>query len=138
MEPCFNPALEQQAIGRVHRLGQKREVEIIRLIQKDSIESRIITYLERKYGSSSTTPKTEPIAKCKNQKQVDKANKANDEPEIHNATGSTKNQVSDEIGLVGNVSRDKASMMLSDFDLLFGAAPMKDEENEMMTDSVQI
>ena len=53
MEPCFNPALEYQAVGRVHRLGQKREVEIVRLLVKDSIETRIRAFLEHKYGGSS-------------------------------------------------------------------------------------
>jgi hypothetical protein len=38
MEPSFNPALEAQAIGRCHRLGQKRPVETIRLIAKGSFE----------------------------------------------------------------------------------------------------
>jgi SNF2 family DNA or RNA helicase len=42
IEPALNAALEAQAIGRVHRLGQKRQVEIIRLIVKDSIETRIL------------------------------------------------------------------------------------------------
>ena len=26
LEPCLNPALEAQAIGRVHRMGQTRKV----------------------------------------------------------------------------------------------------------------
>jgi len=42
MEPSFNPAVEAQAsIERVHRLGQKRNVKIIRLVMKDSVEIRI-------------------------------------------------------------------------------------------------
>ena len=52
MEPGFNPALEQQAIGRVHHLGQTREVEIVRLLVKDSIETRIQVYLNKKYGKA--------------------------------------------------------------------------------------
>jgi hypothetical protein len=55
MEPCFNPALEAQAIGRVHRLGQKRNVEIVRFVMKDSVESRIVKMLEKKYGGSTTS-----------------------------------------------------------------------------------
>jgi SWI/SNF-related matrix-associated actin-dependent regulator of chromatin subfamily A3 len=39
MEPCFNPALEAQAIGRVYRLGQQRRVETIRLLMNDSVDS---------------------------------------------------------------------------------------------------
>jgi len=55
MEPCFNPALEAQAIGRVHRLGQKRAVTITHLVMEDSVETRIRTMLEKKYGSASAT-----------------------------------------------------------------------------------
>ena len=55
MEPGFNPALEKQAIGRVHRLGQKREVEIIRLLVKDSVETRIRKFLKHKYGEDASS-----------------------------------------------------------------------------------
>ena len=33
-EPAWNPAIEQQAIDRVHRLGQTSDVEVIRYIAK--------------------------------------------------------------------------------------------------------
>jgi SWI/SNF-related matrix-associated actin-dependent regulator of chromatin subfamily A3 len=65
MEPCFNPALEAQAIGRVHRLGQKRSVEIIRLLMQDSVDSRMVEMLEKKYGKldgSETNDKTDADA----------------------------------------------------------------------------
>lgn len=52
MEPSFNPAVEAQAIGRVHRLGQKRKVEVIRLVMKNSVEIRILKMLKKKYGNS--------------------------------------------------------------------------------------
>ena len=55
MEPCFNPALEAQAIGRVHRLGQKRRVEIVRLIMQDSVETRLRKMLEKKFGAETPT-----------------------------------------------------------------------------------
>jgi DNA repair protein RAD5 len=32
MDPWWNPAIEEQAIGRVHRLGQKKEVEAVKFI----------------------------------------------------------------------------------------------------------
>jgi SNF2 family DNA or RNA helicase len=53
MEPCFNPALEAQAVGRVHRLGQKRSVDIVRLVMEESVEVRIPEMLEKKYGLNS-------------------------------------------------------------------------------------
>jgi len=41
IEPQWNPAVENQAIGRVLRLGQEREVKVTRYIMKDTIEENI-------------------------------------------------------------------------------------------------
>ena len=42
MEPQYNPGVEQQAIDRVHRLGQQRSVEIVHFIMKDSVEEALL------------------------------------------------------------------------------------------------
>ena len=47
MEPQFNPASEQQAVDRVHRLGQKREVFTYRYIMNASFEEKMLD-LQRK------------------------------------------------------------------------------------------
>lgn len=47
MEPQFNPAAEAQAVDRVHRLGQTREVFISRFIMQNSFEERMLA-LQRK------------------------------------------------------------------------------------------
>ena len=47
MEPQFNPAAEAQAVDRVHRLGQTREVFVTRFIMEDSFEDRMLI-LQRK------------------------------------------------------------------------------------------
>lgn len=47
MEPQFNPAMENQAVDRVYRLGQKRDVVTMRFIIKDSFEVRMLE-LQRK------------------------------------------------------------------------------------------
>lgn len=44
----WNPAVLEQRIGRVHRHGQKRNVNIINLISKDSIEERMLDVLKFK------------------------------------------------------------------------------------------
>ena len=47
MEPQFNPAAEAQAIDRIHRLGQKREVFTYRYIMEKSFEEKMLD-LQRK------------------------------------------------------------------------------------------
>lgn len=42
LDPWWNPAVEDQAAARAHRLGQQRTVNVYRLIVKDSIEEKII------------------------------------------------------------------------------------------------
>lgn len=76
MEPCLNPALEAQAIGRVHRLGQKRPVEVTRLIVKDSVESRIVQMIEKKYGRANPgegTVSTQDTSNAAESLKTDKA-----------------------------------------------------------------
>lgn len=41
IEPWWNPAVENQATDRVHRLGQKKDIQVYRLIMKDSVEEKI-------------------------------------------------------------------------------------------------
>lgn len=38
LEPQWNPAVEDQALARVHRMGQRKPVVTIRYIMRDSIE----------------------------------------------------------------------------------------------------
>ena len=44
----WNPAVEDQAINRAHRIGQKSQVIVTRFISKDTIEERINRVLEEK------------------------------------------------------------------------------------------
>jgi SNF2 family DNA or RNA helicase len=48
LDPWWNPATEDQAIDRVHRLGQTKPVEVTRFIVNGSIEERILELQERK------------------------------------------------------------------------------------------
>ena len=43
LDPWWNPAVEDQASDRAHRIGQERPVTIYRLIMQDSIEERIVS-----------------------------------------------------------------------------------------------
>ncbi len=48
LDPWWNPAVEDQASDRAHRIGQTRPVTIYRLIVKDSIEEGIVALHRRK------------------------------------------------------------------------------------------
>lgn len=114
MEPSFNPALKAQAIGRVHRLGQKRNVEIVRFVMKDSVESRILEMLEKKYGASTAS---------------------NDDDE----DGIKKPEMA---SLVGSIHTDRTAVLGEEFDILFGtggspsASSEGEAEVEMEADAV--
>ena len=48
LDPWWNVAAENQASDRTHRIGQTRNVEVIRLIAGDSIEQRVVELQEIK------------------------------------------------------------------------------------------
>jgi superfamily II DNA or RNA helicase len=48
LDPWWNPAVEDQAADRAHRLGQTRPVLVYRLVAQDTVEERILALQERK------------------------------------------------------------------------------------------
>jgi SNF2 family DNA or RNA helicase len=48
LDPWWNPAAENQAIDRSHRIGQKRTVFYYKFITQDSIEEKILALQQRK------------------------------------------------------------------------------------------
>jgi superfamily II DNA or RNA helicase len=52
LDPWWNPAAEDQAIARAHRIGQTRPVNAIRFISRDTIEEKIRAMQERKKALS--------------------------------------------------------------------------------------
>ncbi|KAH6629586.1 DNA repair protein rad5 [Boeremia exigua] len=55
MEPQFNPAAEAQAVDRVHRLGQDREVTIKRFIMEHSFEEKMLELQNKKKALADIT-----------------------------------------------------------------------------------
>ena len=45
-EPAWNPAIEQQAIDRVHRLGQTCDVQVIRYIAKGTLSNNFVLIVD--------------------------------------------------------------------------------------------
>ncbi|TFH20671.1 MAG: DEAD/DEAH box helicase, partial [Myxococcales bacterium] len=48
LDPWWNPAVEDQAADRAHRIGQDRPVMVYRLVAKDTVEERVLDLQERK------------------------------------------------------------------------------------------
>jgi SNF2 family DNA or RNA helicase len=48
VDPWWNPAVEQQAIDRTHRIGQTKNIFAYRMICKDTVEDKILKLQERK------------------------------------------------------------------------------------------
>jgi superfamily II DNA or RNA helicase len=69
-DPWWNPATEDQAMGRAHRIGQLRPVTVYRLVTKGSVEERIVELHHDKRalaesileeGEASALPSTEDL-----------------------------------------------------------------------------
>jgi SNF2 family DNA or RNA helicase len=48
LDPWWNPAVEDQAADRAHRIGQERPVLVHRLVAQDTVEERILALQESK------------------------------------------------------------------------------------------
>ena len=48
MDPWWNPAAEQQAVDRIHRIGQNKEVHVYRLVAEGTIEEKVMQLKESK------------------------------------------------------------------------------------------
>jgi SNF2 family DNA or RNA helicase len=48
VDPWWNPAVEQQAIDRTHRIGQTKNIFAYRMICKDTVEEKIMLLKEKK------------------------------------------------------------------------------------------
>ncbi|KAK6462634.1 ATPase/DNA helicase [Scheffersomyces coipomensis] len=48
MDPWWSPSIEDQAIDRIHRIGQNNTVKVVRFIMENSIEIKMLKIQERK------------------------------------------------------------------------------------------
>lgn len=58
IDPWWNPAVENQAIDRVHRIGQDKHVIAVRMICKDTLEEKMMKIQESKRELSHDLVKT--------------------------------------------------------------------------------
>ncbi|KAH7343013.1 SNF2 family N-terminal domain-containing protein [Rhexocercosporidium sp. MPI-PUGE-AT-0058] len=62
MEPQWNPMMEEQALCRVHRMGQTKDVTTIRYRIRDSFEEKVVIIQERKKDLAALTFSNERIS----------------------------------------------------------------------------
>ena len=58
-DPWWNPAVEDQATDRAHRIGQKRTVYSIKLITKGTVEEKVVAMQQHKKGIIDSTLTTD-------------------------------------------------------------------------------
>lgn len=52
LDPWWNPSIEEQAIDRAYRIGQTRDVTVIRMITENTIEQKIVQLQDKKRNIS--------------------------------------------------------------------------------------
>jgi SNF2 family DNA or RNA helicase len=52
LDPWWNPAVEEQAADRAHRIGQERPVFVYRMVAENTVEERILALQEKKRSVS--------------------------------------------------------------------------------------
>ncbi len=70
-DPWWNPAVEDQATDRAHRIGQKKTVSVYRLIAKDSVEEKILQLSAKKRELVTNVLNTEAPLKGLTKQDVD-------------------------------------------------------------------
>ena len=61
-EPWWNPAVEDQATAREHRIGQKKTVYVMKMIAAGTIEEKVLAMQRRKQAVISATVTTTDAA----------------------------------------------------------------------------
>ena len=61
-DPWWNPAVENQATDRAHRIGQKKKVYVVKLIASDTIEEKVLALQRRKEAVIAATVSTSDAA----------------------------------------------------------------------------
>ena len=54
-DPWWNPAVEDQATDRAHRIGQKRTVYSIKLIAEHTVEEKVLAMQQKKQAVINAT-----------------------------------------------------------------------------------
>ena len=70
MDPWWSPSIEDQAIDRIHRIGQNETVKVVRFIMENSIETKMLKIQERKSKLGSCCRRRRRKTKTKNRRNT--------------------------------------------------------------------
>lgn len=70
MDPAWNPAMDAQAVDRVHRIGQTKEVKVYRMICAGALEDKMFRLQIYKQGLTKTTLEMERQLRLFNEKEL--------------------------------------------------------------------
>jgi superfamily II DNA/RNA helicase len=103
LEPALNPALEDQAVGRAWRMGQRREVKVVRFYVKGSVEEQIMEVVKiRQTGVAGAAA----------------ANANNDDQDAPGRRGQYRPHIRVE-DQAGSIKEDKQNLRLNELQALF-------------------
>ena len=142
----FECSLFYSVLFVLKQILQKRNVEIVRLVVSNSFESRMMTFLQKKYGltfgeekSSSKQNAPENNADEDDKDDDDSEDSDDDLKDVKAEKVGKKKKVAakviDEVckvvgGVTGNLNMEKAQVMTEEFDLLFGVSDRLAEAEE--------
>lgn len=61
LDDWWNPAVEDQAMGRAHRIGQQNNVHVIRLVCRDTVEEKLLLLQRKKQYTFDLFSKTKGV-----------------------------------------------------------------------------
>ena len=111
LEPALNPALEEQAIGRAWRMGQKRPVIVKKLYVKGSVEESIMEVVRRRQGPAALAASTAAASPSQARQQQQQQQ----QPIGLNAIARR----GAEQELAGHIQADRQNLKLAELELLF-------------------
>jgi len=98
LEPALNPAIEEQAIGRAWRMGQRRPVKVMRFYVQGSVEERIREVVKQRMAGAAA-PSTAPAWES-----------------AYDERSRSKIRTQD---VAGSIQADKQNLRLSELQVLF-------------------
>merc|ERR1719215_2000330 len=140
LDPAWNPATDAQAVDRVHRIEQKREVRVYRLVMSGLIEDKMFRLQVFKMGLTKTALEADKTHNYFTAREIRALFEWVDPQE-----GETRKMLKDKHGeesehIVEEASRADGSdqgwlkagpaVGLSDFGLLYGSVVPEEEEQD--------